>query len=120
MKVFRFLDFQMYKESKAFYKEIVALTKAFPRQYWELGDQVRRSSLSVCLNIAEGCAKRSDKDFNRYLETALGSINETVAGIDIGLNESLISSEKFNSLYSQAENITRQIGGFSRKLSTKI
>jgi four helix bundle protein len=77
---------------------------------------MRRSSLSICLNIAEGSAKRSDKDFNRYIEIALGSINETVAAIDLCFGEKLLTKEKFDQHLKQAENITRQLGGFSRSL----
>lgn len=116
MNTFRFLDFPVYKESKQLHREIVQLTKLFPREYWELADQIRRSSLSVCLNIAEGSAKRSDKDFNRFLEHALESINETVAGVDIALNEKLINLEKFQLLLQKAEKVTKQLGGFSKKL----
>ena len=57
---FRFLNFKVYKDAKSFYHEIVIITSKFPRNYWELGDQMRRSALSVILNIAEGSAKKSD------------------------------------------------------------
>lgn len=93
-------------------------TKTFPREYWELGDQIRRSSLSVCLNIAEGSGKSSDKDFNRYLGNSLGSINEVVAGIDICQSEGLITQETFDKYLLQAEVITKQLGGFSKKLKS--
>jgi four helix bundle protein len=79
MNTFRFLEFPVYQQAKEFHKDIRESTKLFPREYRSLIDQMNRSSLSVCLNIAEGSAKRSDKDFNRYLENALGSMNETVA-----------------------------------------
>ena len=116
MKTFRFLDFPVYQEAKKFYKGIILLAKNLPREYWELGDQIRRSALSVCLNIAEGSAKRSDKDFKRYLENSLGSINETVAGLDIMLSESLIRNDIFEKYLNQAEIIAKQLGGFSKRL----
>ncbi len=116
MKTFRFLDFPVYQEAKSLYKDIVLLTKAFPKEYWELGDQIRRSALSVCLNIAEGSAKRSDRDFNRYLENSLGSINETVAGMDICLYCGLSGQKEVTSLIQRCEIVTRQLGGFSKKL----
>jgi len=116
MKTFRFLDFQVYREAKHYYKEITILTKKFQREYWELGDQMRRSALSICLNVAEGSAKRSDKDFNRYIENSLGSVNETVAGLDICHSEKLITLENFNKFITNAESITKQLGGFSKSL----
>lgn len=116
MKTFRFLDFSVYKEAKDFYKEIILLANTFPRQYWSLADQMRRSALSVCLNIAEGSAKRTDKDFNRYIENALGSINETVAGLDICLSQKIINQKIFDGYVARAETIAKQLGGFSKKL----
>jgi four helix bundle protein len=119
MNTFRFLDFPVYKEAKLFYRDIITVSRKFPREYWELADQMRRSSLSVCLNIAEGSAKRSDKDFNRFLEHALGSINETVAALDIASSEKLITDSFFQKYLLPAENITRQLGGLSKKLRIK-
>ena len=115
-KTFRFLEFQVYISSKNLYKEMALITKKFPREYWDLGDQIRRASLSVCLNIAEGSAKRSDKDFNRYLGNSLGSISEVVAALDISLSLGLITSERFEDYVLQAEQIAKQLGGFSKKL----
>src|SRR3972149_2408619 len=116
MKTFRFLDFQVYKDSKLLYKRIVAITKLFPREHWELGDQLRRAILSACLNIAEGSAKYSDKDFKRYIENALGSINESVACLDVALDNALINRASFDELLALSESITKQLGGLSKKL----
>lgn len=81
-----------------------------------LSDQLRRSALSVILNIAEGSAKKSDKDFNRYIKNSLGSINECVAGLDIAFQERLISEEMFEKLVNMASEIAHQLGGFSKIL----
>ena len=116
MRTFRFLDFKVYQEAKNFHREIVDIIKAFPREYFYLADQLKRSSLSVILNIAEGSAKRSDKDFNRYLENSLGSANEAVACLDVALSVNVIKEEKFSGLIARAESIKKQLGGFSRKL----
>lgn len=115
-KTFRFLDFKVYSSSRSFYRKIAILTRKFPRQYWDLSDQMRRAALSVCLNIAEGSAKRSDKDFNRYLANALGSVNEVVAALDIALSLKLIAQKGFQEYTTEAEEIAKQLGGFSKKL----
>ena len=94
------------------------ITRKFPREYWELGDQMRRSALSVILNIAEGAGKDSDKEFNRYLNNSLGSINETAAGVDVSSDAKLISETERNGLLEEAKNIVNQLGGFSKKLKS--
>lgn len=49
----------------------------FPKEErFELTSQLLRTSLSVPLNIVEGCGRFTDKDFAHFLDNALGSINE--------------------------------------------
>ena len=119
MNIFRFLDFQVYKDSKKFYKSIFQLTKMFPKETWDLIDQLRRAALSICLNIAEGCAKKSDRDFARFLSNSLGSVNECVAGLDCALEIGLIKPETFSQLEKEAESIANQLGGFIKKLQNR-
>jgi four helix bundle protein len=53
------------------------LTRGLPRsELLTLGSQVRRSAVSVPSNIAEGCGRRSKREFAQYLATAAGSLNE--------------------------------------------
>jgi four helix bundle protein len=56
------------------------LTPKLPREErFELTSQLLRASLSVPLNIVEGCGRFTDKDFAHFQDTSLGSINETRA-----------------------------------------
>jgi len=113
---FRFTSFNVYKNSKDFHHRIVLLTLKFPRNYWYLADQLKRSALSVILNIAEGSAKKSDAHFNRYLKISLGSINETVASLEICVEEKLLEQTDFDNLIAEATSIANQLGGFSKSL----
>ena len=113
---FRYRDFRVYKEAIDFHRLIVRLTRKFPIDFDYIRKQIRRSFLSVVLNIAEGSAKNSDKDFNRYLVISLGSVNESMAGCEVALVESLISSSEFKSVEVAAENLVKQLGSFSKKL----
>ena len=116
MQTFRFFNFPVYKDSKNFYKQIVSATKNFPRDNEELKKQSIRAALSISLNIAEGSAKKSDKDFNRYVENSLGSVNECVSALDIAFDNQLINSNSFEAMVQIAEKIAKQLGGLSKKL----
>lgn len=118
METFRFLNFKVYQDSKKFYNRIIELTEKVSRKLEYLVLQLRRSALSVILNIAEGSAKKSDKDFNRFIENSLGSINESVACLEIILEHKLITKEEFQELSLRAEEITKQLGGLSKKLKS--
>ncbi len=114
MKTFRFLDFPVYIKAKNFYKKILINTDRL--EPYSLKDQVRRASLSVVLNIAEGSDRESDKEFFRFIPLSLGSINEVVACLDVMYSTSLISRQNFNEMISECEEIAKQLGGFSKKL----
>src|SRR3989344_1188395 len=114
---FRFTQFKVYTDAKTLHQETVRLTKKFPREFLYLRDQLRRSSLSSVLNIAEGSAKRSDKDFNRYLENSMGSVNETAAAFDVAYSEKLISASELKIILQLCAEVVNQLGGFSEKLS---
>jgi four helix bundle protein len=58
------------------------VAEAFPRGYGGLTDQLRRASLSIPLNIAEGYGKRSIADRSRYYDIARGSAHECGAIVD--------------------------------------
>ena len=119
METFRFTKFKVYQDAKELNREIFLLVKKFPTLFKDLGSQMVRSSLSIVLNIAEGSAKRSDKDFRRYLENALGSASETLAGLDIVLFNSLIDEAESHKLTAKLDEISKQLGGLIKKLNVK-
>jgi four helix bundle protein len=116
MKTFRFLEFPVYQESKIYYKAVKQISVTLLQRNRSLHDQITRAALSVVLNIAEGSAKQSDKDFARFLETSVASMNEVVACIDIMQEESYISKEIKEKMIDKAEFIVKQLGGFIKKL----
>lgn len=118
--IFRFLDWQVYKDAKLFAQVCFIHVNKLPREYrFEIGSQIIRSSMSVSLNIAEGSGKHSDKDFNHFLNIALGSLSETIASFDILKDNKLISEAEFSKLLNLGGKISTQLGGFKKKLSGK-
>jgi len=115
METFRFVRFPVYQESKEFYRKVCEVCSAITREY-ALKDQISRASLSVILNIAEGSAKKSDKEFARFLEISIASMNEVVACLDVMRDMKLISEKQFILCEKDAQNITKQLGGFIRKI----
>ena len=68
------------------------------------------------MNIAERSDRGSDKDFNRFLDISLGSLNEAVAGLDIALSFSTISQNQFGDILLLSEQLAKQLGGFKKYL----
>ena len=113
---FRFRQFKVYQDAKRAYLQSVGITRKFPKEYYDLIDQLRRAALSVCLNIAEGSAKQSDRDFRRFILVALGSTNEVVACLDIVIDLLPLMNEEVVHLLRQYEQIGKQLGGLAKKL----
>lgn len=117
MDIFRFLNWKVYNDAQKLFTLILKIVQKIPREYrFELGSQIIRSAFSVILNIAEGSGKTSDKELNRFLNISLGSLNETLAAIDTLLFNNLITKGEFNNIYLLIEEISKQLGGFKKKL----
>ena len=57
--------------------ELYSLTKLFPKEeLYGLTSQMRRACVSITANIAEGCGKRTEAEFARYLQISIGSASE--------------------------------------------
>ena len=70
-------DLDVWKKSMDLTEHIYRATKEYPRiEQYTIVSQMRRAVLSVPSNIAEGAARRTTKDYIRFLYIALGSISE--------------------------------------------
>ncbi|MFA4845794.1 MAG: four helix bundle protein [Patescibacteria group bacterium] len=117
MKTFRFRDFTIYKEARIFRTSVQRQLCEFPvTEKYRLVDQIHRSCLSILLNIAEGSAKKSDKDFARFLEIAIGSLNEIIAAFDAASDNGLVSAQQITEIEIHAEKLAKQIGSLLKKL----
>ena len=68
-------------------KRIYILIRILPQEEkFALGDQMRRASSSIRLNILEGSGKRTSKEFASYLDNAMGSLREVRGCISIGID----------------------------------
>lgn len=117
MNDFRFLEWNVYKDAKMLAKFVFQVTEKFPPHHrFGLGSQLQRSAISTVLNVAEGSGKSSDKELNRFFNIAIGSAYETLAGLDLALEEDLITKEEFMYGKEMAFKIAKQLGGFKKKL----
>ena len=82
-----------------------------------LRDQIRRAAISIMLNIAEGFARRTDKDFARFLSNSHGSAAEVQSALYIALDQDYISDSEFKDAYNLCEECSKLVFGFSQYLS---
>ena len=114
---FRFLNFPVYKDIKKYIKNIYSISSAFPREeQFGMSNQLRRAATFIALNIAEGSDRGSDKEFKRFAQMSIGSLNETVAILDISLENGFINQKNYDIMFLQAENIVKQLSGLCKSL----
>jgi four helix bundle protein len=89
----------IYSVVRSFVKECYFVTKDFPpAEKYALVQQIRRAALSVHLNIAEGCSRRSVAERKRFFEISRGSIIEIDAALDISSDLEYCSKDELQSL----------------------
>jgi len=89
----------VFNVAKAFVLECYRETKSFPpEEKFGMISQIRRAALSVHLNVAEGCSRKSEKDRKWFYEVARGSIVEVDTALDIAVSLKYTTKEKLNEL----------------------
>ena len=116
-KIERFEDIESWKKSRELAKSVyrITLNQPFARDFG-LRDQIRRASVSVLSNIAEGFERDGDKEFVQFLSLAKGSCGEVRAQLYVALDQQYIAAEEFSSLSASATEISRMLSGLIKYL----
>jgi four helix bundle protein len=110
-------ELETWKASLAICTPIYRLTKSFPDdEKFGLVSQIRRATVSVPSNIAEGSSRNSDKDFVRFLEYSLGSCREIETQILIAKDLEYANSESVAIILKELYRIMVMINNFIKKL----
>jgi four helix bundle protein len=106
-----FKDLIAYKKAFQLSMDIYRISKRFPKEEtYSLTDQIRRSSRSVCANMAEAYRKRLYvKNFISKLTDADAENSETSVWLDFAVACDYISKDEHEKLYSETEEIGKLI-----------
>lgn len=112
-----FRDLIVYQKSRQLSRDILRLTKSFPKgEMFSLTDQIRRSSRSIGANIAEAWAKRRyEKHFISKLTDSDGEQMETQHWVETALDCEYIDSKTSSQLIQNCLEIGRMLGGMMDK-----
>ena len=98
----------IYKESRKFPKE----------ELFGLTSQLRRAATSIPLNIAEGSARGSNREFMRFLNIALCSQYEVATIIRLSKRLSFLSNDNYSRISSELDEIGKMLHGLIRSLQS--
>jgi len=117
-KVKTYRDLLVWQKAMQLVTQIYKITKSIPKnEIYGLISQIRRSSVSIPSNIAEGYGRKSTNDYVRYLQISSGSLYELQTQLEICLNLEYLPQKIFDKIYEQSREVERMLSSLIRKLS---
>src|SRR6266536_4243012 len=115
-----FEDLEVYKAAREFRKAMYAVSRLLPDfEKYELGSQIRRASVSLTNNMAEGHGRFHYPDQIRFFLHSRGSVEELVDDLNFCLAEKYLSSDEVAKLKEQACGVLILINGYLRYLRSR-
>jgi four helix bundle protein len=116
---FAFEKLVVYQNAVAFADAACTLTKAFPRGYFFLADQLNRAALSIAANIAEGNGRFTKPDRKNFFGIARGSVQECVPLLELASRQGLLESPQHERMKADLEEIARMLSGLINGLDKR-
>ena len=112
-----FKELKVWQEAMSLAKDIFIATRNFPsEEKFGLISQMNRSAVSIASNIAEGAGRESSKEFNHFLNIALGSCFELETQLILSTDFNYITKEKTESLTEKACKIQKMLNGLKKSI----
>jgi four helix bundle protein len=96
--------------------EVYRATSMFPREeQFGLTSQLRRASVSISSNLVEGCARRSERDYLRFVDMALGSARELEFQLELAQELGFLGEN--GRLIGLSHEVARLVAGLANSLA---
>ena len=120
MEVFGYRKLIAYQKAKEVVKRTYKLLKKFPaEERYAMCDQLRRASVSITSNIAEGINRYSVKDKSHFIEMSYGSLMEVSSQFEIAEELNYITSEDRLSMDQLIEEVARLLSGLQKSYNSQ-
>ena len=115
---FFYRKLSVYQKAMDLVVEIYKLLKKFPlEERYALCDQIRRASISIPSNIAEGMGRFSDKEKIHFLEISNGSLMETMCQLEIAKQLGYLSQEDYQRVEADITEIACMLSSLRKKIT---
>ena len=119
-EIFNYKTLIVYQRAKVMVKEVYGLLKKFPREeQYALCDQLRRASVSVTSNVAEGTSRTTLPDKIHFLEIAYGSLMEVHSQMDVACDLGYILPEELDHLEETIVGVAKLMSGLRSSYQRK-
>ena len=108
-----FEDLEVYKAAREFRKKIYKLIKGLPpEEKYNLGDQMRRASLSLTNNIAEGHGRYHFQENIQFCRISRGSLMELIDDLNVCIDEEYFPLHYLEDLKAEGYNVNKMLNGY--------
>lgn len=119
MKTSDFQELKVWQKAMDIAVEVYAIVKTLPKEErFGLGDQIRRCSVSIPSNIAEGHNRNSTKDYIRFLSISRGSLAELQTQLILCRRVGYLSETSLTNVYDRLVEIDKMLTGLIKTLSS--
>jgi four helix bundle protein len=116
-----FQELKVWQKGHALALSVYRVSSGFPtEERFGLTSQIRRSSVSVPSNIAEGCGRDTDGDLYRFLSIAMGSASELEYQLILARDLEYLAVKDYGSLSLQVTEVKRMLSAFIGKLKADL
>ena len=104
---------EVWSECRKLVNLVYEVSKNFPKEeVYSLTSQMRRCSISISSNIAEGCGRQTSKDTINFLHISRGSLYELETQCYLALDQEYINEIEFNTVFQQIQLCKKLLNGF--------
>ena len=108
-----YIELDVWIEARKLVSQVYVVTNDFPKEeLYGITNQIRRCSVSVPSNIAEGCGRQTPKDVIRFLYISRGSLYELETQLYLSNDLKFVSEVKLNNILLQIETCKKLLNGF--------
>jgi four helix bundle protein len=112
-----FRNLKVWESAHSLTLDVYKSTVGFPRaETYGLTSQMRRSSASIGANIAEGCCRKGDVEFGRFLRIAMGSASELEYHLLLAYDLSFLETSEYKRLLEETTDVKRMLTSLIHKL----
>ncbi len=112
-----FKELIIWQKARTLVKDVYVAVKSFPDdEKFGIISQVKRASVSIPANIAEGAGRNSDKDFGRFLDIANGSSYELETLIIFSFDLEYLNKSEFDIIIDKIKEVQKMIYSFRNKI----
>ncbi len=117
MGMHNYRELKIWQRSMDYVVRIYEVTSKFPDvERFGLASQLRRCAISVPSNISEGAGRETNKEFRRFLQFSIGSLNELQTQLELAFRIGYLEKKSFESLSEEALQIYKMILSFYNSL----